>query len=89
MSEMVDRVAQELFHGRPAGRLEEYSWDTLTSDWHAAFRDTARVAIAAMREPTEEMLNAPREAYVFAGDFPMSQQEAVDAWRAMIDEALK
>lgn len=52
-------------------------------------RKRARFALEAMREPTQDMLDAPGEALVSVGDYTMSAHEAREAWRAMIDEALR
>lgn len=72
MSEMVERVAlamQEKAEGPTHGNFGERP--------HESYVKLARAAIAAMREPTEAMLER--------GDHGTS----ADGWAAMIDEALK
>ena len=71
MSEMIERVATELY--KNSGMT--YS---ATSYW----RMMARAAIAAMREPTQEMV----EAGIHCGDGYGKQPET---FIAMIDAALK
>lgn len=73
MSEMVERVAQAICgDDNPANILEIH-------------RHRARAAIAAMREPTEGMVEAGQNSGVIydAGLVPHH------VWQAMIDEALK
>jgi hypothetical protein len=69
MSEMVERVAQALADA-------EYR----SYDGDANHYEMARAAIAAMREPTDDMICA-------AKDEDMAWNVG-DVWRAMIDEAL-
>jgi hypothetical protein len=64
MSEMVDRVAKAI-DGR-------WNQGAMTS------KELARVAIAAMREPTEEMLAAAYDP----------SDPLIDTWQAMIDTAI-
>jgi hypothetical protein len=72
MSEMVERVAKAIASERvrrsnlssPSAEIEEVAF--------------ARAAIAAMREPTPEMINS---VWASSGD--------ILAWKAFIDEALK
>lgn len=80
MSEMVKRIertiAEQFLKAVP-------KWDEI-----------ARAAIAAMREPTEEMLSLgdsaiPRAEADETGRRMMGREVALEAWRAMIDEALK
>jgi hypothetical protein len=72
--EMVERVARAIAYS-----------ETADPEMWSAFVEVARAAIAAMREPTEAMLqaasNAPRE--------PFAPTEPRDTWQAIIDEALK
>ena len=71
MSTMVERVAQALQQEMGAAPLDET----------AASFALARAAIAAMREPTEEMLNAGHEA--------RAKATVNGIWHAMIDAALE
>ncbi len=73
MNEMIERVAQAIgaAHERDAPIL-------------VALEELARAAIAAMREPTEAMVDAgwPRAARIW-------RQEMLQAtWREMIDASL-
>lgn len=72
MSEMVERVARALIKNEFGIEPE-----VLTD----AILDQARVAIAAMREPTEAMLTAGSE-WAYAGC-------SSDTWHWMIEEALR
>jgi len=79
MSEMVEHVARAM-----ADKLSEQQFGS-TTPWHdPEFRqnamEVARAAIKAMREPTENMIRAGYLADTLALE---------DAWREMIDEALK
>src|SRR5689334_1525519 len=99
MNEMIERVAKAMFEKdqqRPAiqstnviifGRAGFVSWDellrmesTIAPVVSKVWREHARHAIEEMREPTEAMLNVPPESQFL---------KWADAWRAMIDEALK
>ena len=71
MNEMIERVAQAMMDS-------DYSEDGAPVNIH--FGILARAAIAAMREPTEEMMNV-------ACDGP--SKRARECWKCMIDEALK
>jgi len=80
MSAMVDRVARaigvreaEIMLGAPPGVC-------------ADTRELARAAIAAMREPTDAMVDAAVE---FTSDAPTGRRQSVRVWQAMIDAALK
>jgi hypothetical protein len=82
MNETVERVARALWDA--AGSPDEESWDATMEQFRAIYRRQARAAIAAMREPTEEMADA--------GTKVMATQHqrrwSLPIWRAMIDEAL-
>jgi hypothetical protein len=89
MSEMVERIARALCidaHGSslspdailtcgPAREVGQPAWKF--------FEDRARVAIAAMREPTEAMRNA------FAQHRFARAPTARELWQTMIDAALE
>lgn len=85
MSEMVERVARAIFedeYREPNSLRPDY---TIVDNY---YRRTARAAIQAMREPTDEMesvgFNAAHQ-YCFEGDPP----DFKEGWRAMIAAALK
>ena len=71
MNKMVERVAQAMMDS-------DYSEDGAPVNIH--FGILAKAAISAMREPTEEMIEAGWNA---SGDQPQTH------WTAMINEALK
>lgn len=71
MSEMVKRVCAAIDGAYSHGDL---SWEKC-----------ARAAIEAMREPTEEMVQAANHMTGYSLENEYIKQE----WRAMIDEALK
>ncbi len=77
MNEMIERVANAMaFHSDRQAH---------TKPWMVKWDDLARVAIAAMREPTEAMLDAA-VARDYRGEGP---DTASEHWRAMIDQALR
>jgi hypothetical protein len=82
VSEMVERIARAIFDGQ----RDTIAWDSLKPEFQAEYRDDARAAIAAMREPTFEMSEAAFRIEA-AGHSQRTLIEA--AWRAMIDEALR
>lgn len=77
MSEMVERVARVLCarNGEPESCLKFY-------------RDDARAAIEAMREPTAAMVDA---SDIGDEEFNVTNSAVctIEFWRTMIDEALK
>jgi hypothetical protein len=75
MSEMVERIAASI-------KTKAWSLDLPLRDEECA--DLARAAIAAMREPTEAMLNV---GYTTGGNYKPTG--TLREWQAMIDEALK
>jgi hypothetical protein len=80
MSEMsmVERVARAI-HRQDflSEEAAENSWEIDTE----LRMDMARAAIAALREPTPQMIGAAHEAGIASRVLPV--------WRAMIDEALR
>ena len=98
-SEMVERVARALFETEwsPPGTEKiravwEKEWPRSCEYW----LNSARAAIAAMREPTEAMTEAASDAVekyedeVRGGDLtPTRHCLPETVWRAMIDEAVK
>lgn len=95
MSEMVERVARALFTKRMPPFSSDADTDMAWNDKSFAAtarrigaHEDARAAIAAMREPTEAMI----EAHISecAGDADEAGPKRVKtAYQAMIDEALK
>lgn len=90
---MVDRVAEAICDAgaQPKHKLWRHfledaaGGDELAMEIVEQRRMEARLAIAAMREPTMEMLRATYEQRV-APDQPARQRKAI--WQAMIDCAL-
>lgn len=76
MSEMVERVAKAIVARRKLPSGCSINWD--------CFREDARAAIEAMREPTEEMKNIDPAYY---GRCPTCGG-VEQSWPAMIDAAL-
>ena len=78
MSEMVERVAQA---------MQEDEDRHLSTRWgnrgYDQWRGRARTAIAAMREPTPEMLNVGVSMVNF-----LRHEDAKRVWDSMIDTAL-
>lgn len=96
---MIERVAAALWfdhvdqHGYPNGLP---TWDELTTcpeldraGVAETFRSYARAAIEAMREPTEAMVEAGRQAPCETGGIVYSRgPEVASIYRAMLDAAL-
>lgn len=97
MSEtMVERVARAISADMERGfppRVQS-SWETLSDQARETMMLRARAAIAAMREPTEAVLNAGADHMHEAIDYSMEPGEGIDGyyvtpvWQAMIDQAL-
>ena len=87
MSEMIERVAKALSDSE----RNYLAWEDESEVYKKLHREAARVAIAAMREPTEAMLAASVEHIEVAGDREAWKGErenvAKDVWRSMIDAA--
>ena len=79
MTEMVKRVARALVEAKQ----NPFCFSTITNK--VPPRTLARLAIAAMREPTEAMLTNAMGSFGGAGGKLM----ATAIWQAMIDTALK
>ncbi len=73
MSQMVERVARAI-----AGMPEDQPLDD-------RWRRKARAGIAAMREPTEAMM----ESGMNTGQAPLCHGEIENLWHVLIDEALQ
>lgn len=76
MSEMIERVAKAIW-GDLGG------WDDLNGDTKETVRKEARAAIAAMREPTEAMLDTTVNPHCVE-----TMEDIRDVWTDMIDAAL-
>jgi len=84
-SELVERVARAIYESMYDADWPPEPFDSglRTAD---GYRETARAAIAAMRRPTEGMLDAVRP---LSQEFSSQWREHADwDWRVMIDVAL-
>ena len=82
MSEMVDRLAKAL-------EFSGVDWQELFGLGGDPFPNIARIAIAAISEPTQEMIEAGAYEIPIA-EFDSSPKEiAINCWRAMSLAALK
>ena len=86
MNDMVEQVAKAIWNHR----FPDMSWESKSRSEgiKADYRMNARAAIAAMREPSEKMI----EAGIHAPPIPTMRAFRAHysaAWQAMIDEALK
>jgi len=77
MSEMRERVARALAQTNHAR-----DWDHMTEAGKSWWRTEAAAAIVAMREPTQAMADA-------GAIETSSEEDAIECWIAMINEALK
>lgn len=83
MSEMVDKVARAL-------RADEWradEWDSATAEDQEYWRRGARVAIGAMRTPTDKMMHAAVMTHVRENGG--IEHAPFASWQAMIGEAMK
>lgn len=80
MSEIIERAAKALDEVEIIGTLE---WQTTEARMENRRRQV-RAVIAAMREPTEEMV---REGWPYTAD-PCWQEDVARCWTAMVDAAL-
>lgn len=98
MSEMIERVARTLArdHGkqyepfpRKIGNVVP-SLDAYVDSVWKGFAPSARLAIAAMREPTQKQISAAIMSFPpWGGHGNGPPPSEADMWRAMIDAALK
>jgi hypothetical protein len=86
MSEMIERCAKAIVDSYNEGPGLRSDWEFL-SEWQRDFaRNQARAVLAAMREPTEEML-APYEDAMTEW-WGNAEEMAENVWHEMIDAAL-
>lgn len=86
---MVERVAEAMKtrSKQPLGQLSNFERTECTS-LGDAWLVLARAAILALREPTDQMIDAPGDVRVGSGEYTMTHGEAKVAWRAMVDAIL-
>ena len=90
MSEMVERVARAMFARENRAR-DGWTWEREIEnvDLRTYWLDSARAAIAALREPTEAMLMAAREdSGAYTSNAEQDCEPYLEAWQEMIDAAL-
>lgn len=88
MIEMIERVAKALYERDG----NENDWAKADGDCRRLYRKCARVAVKAMREPTDAMLSAGDSMMpqIAPGqDITTGHDALKDAWPAMIDAALR
>lgn len=81
---LIERVARALRGHMPLPTLDQAAWPIQL--------EAARAAIAAMREPTETMVDAGTDAIAGPSNDlggPVLAEMATEAWAAMINAALK
>lgn len=94
MSEMIERVAKYIaaeIMELTAKERQTFSFpDDVNGDTYERAMSAARATIEAMRDPTDEMKNAPyADTIIVGGDFVANPREADEIWRSMIAAALK
>lgn len=83
MSEMVDRVAKAMVEFLITTDPTTTPWDEADEEMRDAMREAVRPQIAAMREPTNDMIGAG------AMETGVESYTMMCGYQAMIDEALK
>jgi hypothetical protein len=92
MSEMIERVAKAIYEADGfclGGWSVDKAWPADREDVRAKYRQLACTAIAAMRDPTDAMADAPD---VYAGlddEYGLTRRQTIPVWQAMVDQALK
>ncbi len=87
MTAIVERVARKIYDELwryPLG--EGNNFDSLSSESQDRYRVTACAAILAMREPSEEVINAGEAA--MTKSMPIADYNTQEIWQAMVDAAL-
>lgn len=87
---MVERVARALcaYCSGPNVIDPAPAWDEISEIERNEWRGEARVAIERMRKPTDGMIAAAGHIGV-GRDGDTAAEVALEAWQAMIDEAIK
>lgn len=80
---MVDRVAAAIC----LADLPDHTWDEIDPQWQAKYRGWARLAIEAMREPTDAMLDAMPRLVSTADVGREIWHNAIDAALAVVDSS--
>lgn len=92
---MIEQVARAFCGARflNGGNEDDDGWDDAPADLKAEYRAQARIAILAMRQPSEAMVKADLFPHENLSKPWIAYQvvegcEIEDVWRAMIDAAL-
>lgn len=89
MSEMIERVATVFANaGLDGCETTDLGGSIRACVGKCLCRETARLAIEAMREPIASMLDAACEGMPDPETMALHRIDATDQWRAMIDAAL-
>ena len=90
MSEMIERVAQQLYESYYADRVNwnPKKWSELYGFEQQSYLDWAKSAIAALRHPNKTMIEQGKAA-TGDGNIFLTDQQIKDCWYAMICAALK
>ncbi len=87
--ELVERVAAAVWKAWRGPEELGAAWPDVSERSRRIGRAMALAAIAAMREPSEAMLDAARDWSGAKYGKPIGDDAAIGCWQAMIDEALK
>lgn len=82
--EMVERVARAICKEQFAS-LDEWNWELQSDAFRESYRDKARAAIEAMKEPTDAMIEASRIVSLEMGSFCT----VADQYKTMLRQALE
>ena len=89
MIEKVARAIRDAFPHQMVGSRPKPTWDQLSDGDREVWRNMARAALAAMRVPTEGMIEAGHAPWAkFGKDAAVRPSEIADLWENMIDFAL-
>jgi hypothetical protein len=92
--EMIERIAKAMFVDASTNGYPEQTWSEIVampqhSTTVSFYRNKARIAIAAMREPTQDMITAKKAEDAVHWDYSCQIcGGAKFAWQTMIDAAL-
>jgi len=83
---MIEKVARAMYEAQVGASVPEDLWAvTLAHPAFAGTLATARAAIQAMREPTQEMVTAGED---YTDSYYSEEDDFLKGWQAAIDAAL-
>lgn len=90
---IIERVAQAIYESEEnvlgEGSGDCAGWAGATELWKSQYRQHARLAIAAMRDPTRDQVSKATLSFPpWGGHGEASAPSTEDMWRALIDAAL-